>query len=128
MMSNNFHIGTTKIEYDLIYTNRKKTMELVLDINNGFTVRVPKEMEGWKYKPLFDFVDLSKEGAKKTSILYQGNLSYTQIQSYLPFLIKKEILEECIIKKKGKDRKYYRTTSKGLSFLEAAQRTSHYLK
>lgn len=77
---------------------------------------------------IIEILDLSKEGAKKTSILYQSNLSYTQIQSYLPFLIKKEILEECIIKKKGKDRKYYRTTSKGLSLLKAAQRTSNYLK
>jgi len=35
-------------------------------------------------------LDLSKSGAKKTEILYQGNLSYTQLQSYLPFLLEKE--------------------------------------
>ena len=42
---------------------------------------------------------LSKKGAKKTNILYKCNLSYTQIQDYLPFLIDKEVLEECLIEK-----------------------------
>ena len=37
---------------------------------------------------------LSSGGARKTEILYQGNLSYTQLKSYLPFLLEKDILEE----------------------------------
>lgn len=32
-------------------------------------------------------LDLSKSGAKKTEILYRGNLSYMQLQKYLPFLV-----------------------------------------
>ena len=75
-----------------------------------------------------EILDLSKEGTKKTDIIYKGNLSYTQIQSYLPFLIDKDILEECMIKKKGRNCRYYRTTPKGLIFLEAAQKTLYYLK
>jgi len=36
-----------------------------------------------------EILNLSRDGAKKTEILYQGNLSYTQLQKYLPFLLKK---------------------------------------
>ena len=75
-----------------------------------------------------EILNLSKEGSKKTNILYKSNLSYTQIQSYLPFLIEKDVLEECLVKKKGKDYKYYKTTSKGLHLLELAQKTLYYLK
>jgi len=75
-----------------------------------------------------EILKLSKEGTKKIDILYKGNLSYTQIQSYLPFLIDKDVLEECMIKKKGRNHIYYRTTPKGLSLLAAAQRTLHFLK
>ena len=75
-----------------------------------------------------EILDLSKEGTKKTDILYKGNLSYTQIQSYLPFLIDKDVLEECMIKKKGRNYRFYRTTSKGLSLLDAAHRTLHLLE
>ena len=73
-------------------------------------------------------LNLSKEGIRKTNILFKGNLSYTQIQNYLPFLIDKEMLEECLIKKKGKNHKYYKITHKGLDLLNAAQKTLHYLK
>ena len=75
-----------------------------------------------------EILNISINGAKKTRILCKSNLSYTQIQSYLPFLIKKEVLEECLTKKKGKDRKYYKTTPKGLNLLEVAKKTLYYLK
>jgi len=37
-------IGNTKVEYELITTERKKTIELVIDFNKGFTVKAPKRM------------------------------------------------------------------------------------
>ena len=73
-------------------------------------------------------LNLSKEGAKKTSILYQINLSYAQLQSYLPYLIEKEILEECFVNDNGKDHKFYKTTTKGLSLLESAEKINDLLK
>lgn len=75
-----------------------------------------------------EILNLSKEGTNKTDILYKGNLSYTQIQSYLPFLIDKDVLEECMIEKKGRNYRYYRTTPKGLNLLDVAQKTLYYLK
>ena len=73
-------------------------------------------------------LNLSKDGVKKTNILYQCNLSYTQLQSYLPFLIKKNVLEEYLVKNEEKNYKNYKTTSKGLDLLEAAQKITNLLR
>ena len=75
-----------------------------------------------------EILKLSKNGTKKTNILYKGNLSYTQIQSYLPFLIEKEILEECLVEEKEKSYTYYRITPKGLDLLDSARKTLYLLK
>lgn len=61
---------------------------------------------------------LSRTGAKKTEILYRGNLSYSQMQNYLPFLIEKNILEEHHVQNNGSSSKLYKLTNKGLSLLE----------
>ena len=70
---------------------------------------------------------LSKGGAKKTEILYQGNLSYTQLQSYLPFLIKKNILQEHVVKSNGNSCKLYKVTDKGLGLLQDINRVYAHL-
>lgn len=75
-----------------------------------------------------NILDLSRDGSKKTRILYRGNLSYTQLQDYLPFLIEKEVLEECFLKDNGKSCKIYKTTSKGLNLLEHAKKTLCFLR
>ena len=69
-----------------------------------------------------EILKLSKSGAKKTELLYQGNFSYAQLQKYLYFLIEKEILEENEIRNNGNSAKFYRTTGKGLLFLEDVKR------
>jgi len=61
-------------------------------------------------------LDLSKDGAKKTEILYYGNLSYMQLKSYLNFLIKNGILEEKEVKDNDNTHKLYKPTEKGLVF------------
>ena len=60
---------------------------------------------------------LSKKGAKKTEILYQANLSYMQLQKYLPFLVEKNILEKHVVKNNGYSHNLYKTTEKGLDLL-----------
>lgn len=37
-------IGNTLIDYRLTYSDRKKTIELVIDLDSGFTVKAPKGM------------------------------------------------------------------------------------
>ena len=63
-------------------------------------------------------LSLSRDGAKKTEILYQSNLSYMQLQSYLPFLLEKNILEEFTVDDNGCLSKLYKITEKGSYLLE----------
>ena len=71
---------------------------------------------------------LSINGTKKTNIMYKGNLSYTQIQNYLPFLIEKQILEKCLVEEKDKNYINYKITRKGLDLLQSARKTLTLLK
>ena len=75
-----------------------------------------------------NILEMSKEGSNKTKILYKGNMSYTQLQSYLPFLIEKEVLKEILVQNDDKDSKYYKTTDKGLSLLVVAKKTLDFLR
>lgn len=74
-----------------------------------------------------EILRLSSTGAKKTELLYQGNLSYSQLQGYLSFLIEKEILEETEIKNNGSSAKCYRTTEKGIQFLQDVKKVLAHL-
>ena len=74
-----------------------------------------------------EILRLSSNGAKKTELLYQGNFSYTQLQGYLSFLIKRDILEEAEIRNNGSSTKCYKTTEKGLIFLQDVKRVLAHL-
>ena len=66
-----------------------------------------------------DILDLSKNGAKKTEILYQGNMNFSQLQNYLDFLIEKNFVEEgTIVNENGTSSKIYVITEKGNNLLE----------
>ena len=65
---------------------------------------------------------ISKNGAKKTCILYNCNLSYKQLEGYLSYMTNKNILEESMDKDNGNNGKVYRPTEKGLIFLEDSKR------
>ena len=71
---------------------------------------------------------LTREGAKKTEILYQSNMSYIQLQNYLFYLIDKNILEEQIVKENGGMRKIYRNTDKGSNLLTDINKTLSYFQ
>jgi len=75
-----------------------------------------------------EILKLSRKGAKKTEILYQGNLSYSQLQNYLLFLLEKNILEEQIINKENGQSKIYKITKKGDDLLEDIGKTLSYFK
>jgi len=67
-----------------------------------------------------DILVISKDGAKKTDILYKGNFSYKQLQEYLLYMKDKDILEE--IRVDGNGSRLYRPTKKGLIFLDDSKR------
>ena len=69
---------------------------------------------------------LSRKGAKKTELLYQGNLSYSQLKNYLSFLLEKNLLEENIVRNNGSFGKFYKLTEKGLIFLKDADKVLVY--
>jgi len=75
-----------------------------------------------------EILKLSRKGAKKTEILYQGNLSYSQLQNYLLFLLEKNILEEKIVKKDNGQSRIYKITKKGDDLLEDIGKTLSYFE
>jgi predicted transcriptional regulator len=65
-----------------------------------------------------EILHYARGGRIKTHIMYKAKLSYYQIQEYLPLLLKNGFLENTAFKRKGKITKIYRTTRKGIEFLE----------
>jgi predicted metal-dependent hydrolase len=70
-------IGNTKVEYEVISSDRQNTIELVIDFNKGFTVKAPKGMtkedviknlhkkEKWIITNLDKMSDILKNETKK---------------------------------------------------------------
>lgn len=60
-----------------------------------------------------NILDIAKEGALKTQIMYRANLSFTQLNDYLRFLLETDFLTQSVFE--GKEG--YITTIKGLGYL-----------
>lgn len=76
-----------------------------------------------------EILRLSLHGARKTEILYRGNLSYTQLMNYLSFLLEKDILKETVATTPtGNSCKVYRTTDKGNDLLTDISKTLTYFE
>jgi len=59
----------------------------------------------------------ARRGGIKTHIMYKAKLSYSQINSYLQVLVDKGFLENTTISRKRHFVTVYRTTSKGLMYI-----------
>ena len=57
-------------------------------------------------------------GQIKTHIMYRAKLSYSQINGYLPLLVEKGFLENVNVTRGRQRITVYRTTSKGMQFIE----------
>lgn len=62
-----------------------------------------------------EILEIAKEGTLKTQIMYKANLSFAQLKEYLSLLTELNLLEKNLIDEKT----YYKTTEKGLKFLES---------
>lgn len=71
------------------------------------------------FEIIAEILDASKNGAKKTRIMYSCGLSYRFVQKYLSFLLETGLLSL------GTS---YRTTDKGMGFLRKYQRLDLLLK
>ena len=67
---------------------------------------------------------IAKDGSLKTQIMYRANLSFAQLNEYLNFLIKRELLKVNADNKKT----FYKTTSKGVKYLENYEEISNLLR
>ncbi|MCW4008234.1 MAG: winged helix-turn-helix domain-containing protein [Candidatus Bathyarchaeota archaeon] len=67
-----------------------------------------------KLNIIAEILEIAKEGTLKTQIMYKANLSFTQLNEYLRFMLKNELLKK--LSDKGKT--VYAATPKGLDFLQ----------
>jgi predicted transcriptional regulator len=61
-----------------------------------------------------EILQIAKDGVLKTQIMYRANLSFTQLNEYIRFMLKNELLDKVILNNKES----YRATAKGLNFLQ----------
>jgi predicted transcriptional regulator len=61
-----------------------------------------------------EILEIAREGTLKTQVMYRANLSFTQLNEYLEFMLKITLLERISIN----DKDLYRATEKGLDFLQ----------
>lgn len=67
---------------------------------------------------IVEILKTSVEGRIKTHIMYKAKLSYAQINEYLPVLVENGFLENTTIRHKRHNKKVFKTTPKGLRFIE----------
>ena len=65
-----------------------------------------------------EILKTAREGRIKTHIMYKAKLSYSQINTYLQLLVDKGFLENNTIVRKRQTITLYRTTPKGVHFIE----------
>ena len=76
-----------------------------------------------------EILGLSKNGAKKTEILYQNNMSFSQLQDYLSYLIEKDIIEKIIVTNdNGTVSKTFINAEKGNDLLEDIHKIMMYFE
>jgi len=65
-----------------------------------------------------EILKTAREGRIKTHIMYKAKLSYSQINSYLQLLVDKGFLENNTVMRKRQSITLYKTTPKGVYFIE----------
>ena len=71
-----------------------------------------------------EILEIAKDGVLKTQIMYRGNLSFTQLNDYLNFMLKNALLEKVLLN----DKEVYKTTRKGMNFLQRYREITELLK
>jgi predicted transcriptional regulator len=71
-----------------------------------------------------EILETAKDSALKTQIMYRANLSFTQLNDYLSFMLKSELLEKVLLN----NREVYRATEKGMNFLQRYREITELLK
>jgi predicted transcriptional regulator len=77
-----------------------------------FQISDPKRRD--KLIIILDILSIAYKGASKTKIMHRGNLSFTQTNEYVEFLLEHKLLEEVPTGAKV----VYKPTAKGTLFIE----------
>ena len=77
-----------------------------------FQISDPKRRD--KLIIILDILSIAYKGASKTKIMHRGNLSFTQTNEYVEFLLEHKLLEEVSTGAKV----VFKPTSKGVLFIE----------
>jgi predicted transcriptional regulator len=71
-----------------------------------------------------EILQIAKDGTLKTQIMYRANLSFTQLNDYLKFMLKISLLD----KTSENDKEIYKATEKGIDFLQRYREIAELLK
>jgi len=71
-----------------------------------------------------EILEIAKDGTLKTQIMYRANLSFTQLNDYLKFMLRINLLEKVV----ENDKEIYKATGKGLNFLQRYREITELLK
>jgi len=91
-------------------------------VNSGITNATSRRRD--KLCIIAEILEIAKEGSLKTQIMYQANLSFTQLNDYLKFMLKTDLLKK--FAERGKV--VYAATEKGLDFLQRHSELTELLK
>jgi predicted transcriptional regulator len=83
-----------------------------------------KRKQRSRYYIIAEILNQAKDGILKTQLMYKVNLSYTQLNKYLSFIIRKELLS--IHKKNGN--RIYQITAKGKQYLDNYKEILNFLR
>ena len=68
-----------------------------------------------KFYIIAEILEIAKDGVLKTQIMYRANLSFTQLNDYLKYMLKNELIE----KHQVNEKEVYKTAHKGINFLQS---------
>jgi predicted transcriptional regulator len=71
-----------------------------------------------------EILEIAKEGTLKTQVMYRANLSFTQLNEYLDFMLKISLLQKI----QTNNKEVYRATGKGMDFLERYREITELLR
>jgi len=71
-----------------------------------------------------EILEIARDGTLKTQIMYRANLSFTQLNDYLKFMLRISLLEKLV----QNDKEIYKATEKGIDFLQRYREINELLK
>jgi predicted transcriptional regulator len=74
-----------------------------------------------------EILKTAREGRIKTHIMYKAKLSYSQINTYLKLLVEKGFLENNTVRKRRQTVTLYKTTPKGMQFIDNIETVNNLL-